>query len=226
MNDKKKLLPAIGALMLLAVLFFIWQGANRGDPPDPGLVIVTQAPTGKPDPTVSPVVTEGPDITEAPEETPTPEVTISPSPTEKVKPTKKGKKPTPTVTPEDDPSPTPEEDGSSVREDGEYSSKEEVAEYISRFGHLPGNYITKKDAEALGWRSSEGNLGEVAPGKSIGGDRFGNYEGQLPSKKGRKYYECDIDYDGGYRGSKRIIYSSDGLVFYTEDHYNTFEQLY
>ena len=38
--------------------------------------------------------------------------------------------------------------------------------------------------------------------------------------------ECDIDYDGGYRGPKRLIYSNDGLVFYTEDHYKTFEQLY
>ena len=113
-----------------------------------------------------------------------------------------------------------------VEEDGTYTSKEEVALYLHLFGHLPDNYITKNEAKDLGWVNSEGNLDEVAPGKSIGGDRFGNYEGQLPEKKGRKYFECDIDYEGGYRESKRIIFSNDGLVFYTEDHYNTFEQLY
>ena len=113
-----------------------------------------------------------------------------------------------------------------VSEDGSYTSKEEVAEYIHLYGHLPSNYITKKEAEALGWDNRAGNLWKVAPGKSIGGSRFGNYEGNLPDRKGRRYFECDIDYDGGYRGAKRIIYSSDGLVFYTEDHYETFEQLY
>jgi len=111
-------------------------------------------------------------------------------------------------------------------EDGYYTSKEDVALYIHTYGKLPGNYITKKDAEELGWESYKGNLWDVAPGKSIGGSYFGNYEGLLPSKKGRKYYECDIDYDGGRRGAKRIIYSNDGLVFYTGDHYKSFEQLY
>ena len=111
-----------------------------------------------------------------------------------------------------------------VTEDGEYTSKEEVAAYIHQFGRLPSNYITKKEAQKLGWQSSEGNLDIVAPGKSIGGDRFGNYEGKLPS--GKEYHECDIDYTGGYRGSKRIIYSDEGDVYYTEDQYNTFEQLY
>ena len=113
-----------------------------------------------------------------------------------------------------------------VEESGQYSSKEEVALYLHQFGHLPSNYLTKKEAEELGWVSSKGNLWKVAPGMSIGGSRFGNYEGHLPDKKSRKYYECDIDYDGGYRNEKRIIYSNDGLIFYTEDHYNSFEQLY
>ncbi len=114
----------------------------------------------------------------------------------------------------------------SVKEDGTYTSKDEVAAYIHQFGHLPSNYITKKEAKNLGWISSEGNLDEVAPGKSIGGDRFGNYEGQLPEANRRQYYECDIDFTGGRRNAKRIIYSNDGLIFYTEDHYSTFEQLY
>ena len=113
-----------------------------------------------------------------------------------------------------------------VTEDGTYTSKEDVAEYIHLFGHLPDNFITKNEAKDLGWVSSWGNLDDVAPGKSIGGDYFGNYEGQLPAKKGRKYYECDIDFTGGYRSEKRIIFSNDGLIFYTEDHYETFEQLY
>ncbi len=113
-----------------------------------------------------------------------------------------------------------------IKENGTYTSKEDVAEYLHIYGHLPSNYITKDEAKELGWVSSEGNLWEVAPGKSIGGDYFGNYEGLLPKKSGRKYYECDIDFDGSYRGAKRIIYSSDGLIYYTEDHYESFEQLY
>ena len=113
-----------------------------------------------------------------------------------------------------------------VEESGVYTSKEEVALYIHLYGHLPDNYITKREAEAVGWDSRAGNLWEVAPGMSIGGSRFGNYEGALPDKEGRKYYECDIDYEGGYRGAKRMIYSDDGLIFYTEDHYESFEELY
>lgn len=113
-----------------------------------------------------------------------------------------------------------------IQEDGIYTSKEEVAEYIYLYGHLPDNFITKKEAKALGWVSSEGNLAEVAPGKSIGGDYFGNFEGNLPEKKGREYHECDIDSDGGYRGAKRLVFSNDGLIYYTEDHYETFELLY
>ncbi len=113
-----------------------------------------------------------------------------------------------------------------IQKDGSYTSKDEVAAYIHLYGELPGNYITKNEARDLGWVSSKGNLDKVAPGKSIGGDKFGNYEKLLPTKKGRQYYECDIDYEGGTRNAKRIIYSNDGLIFYTEDHYNTFEQLY
>ena len=121
--------------------------------------------------------------------------------------------------------PSPSAAQSGVTEDGTYDSKAEVAEYIHTYGHLPSNYITKKEAESLGW--SGGSLRDVAPGKCIGGDRFGNYEGRLPAKKGRTYYECDIDtLNWKNRGSRRIIYSNDGLIFYTGDHYETFEQLY
>ena len=113
-----------------------------------------------------------------------------------------------------------------ISEDGSYTSAEEVSLYLYLYGHLPENYITKKEARELGWDSSKGNLWDVAPGMSIGGDYFGNYEGLLPEEEDRDYYECDIDYEGGYRNSKRIIYSDDGLIFYTEDHYESFEQLY
>lgn len=113
-----------------------------------------------------------------------------------------------------------------VTEDGEYLSKDDVAEYIHKFGKLPKNFLTKNDAKALGWDSSKGNLWVVAPGCAIGGDKFRNYEGQLPQKSGRIYYECDVNYDGGYRDAERIVFSNDGLIFYTADHYESFAELY
>lgn len=109
---------------------------------------------------------------------------------------------------------------------GSYTDKAQVALYLHLYGQLPSNYITKKEAEALGWDAGKGNLEDVAPGKSIGGSRFGNREELLPVEKGRNYYECDIEYGGGYRGAKRIVYSDDGLIYYTEDHYKSFELLY
>lgn len=120
----------------------------------------------------------------------------------------------------------PETSVNDITEEGFYTSKEEVALYLYTFGKLPGNYLTKREAEDLGWEASEGNLWEVTEKMSIGGDRFGNREGLLPSASGRKWYECDIDYAGGYRNEKRIVYSSDGLIYYTGDHYESFTQLY
>ena len=112
----------------------------------------------------------------------------------------------------------------SVSEDEEYTSKEEVALYIHLYEHLPDNYITKSEAKDLGWQSYEGNLWDVAPGKSIGGDRFGNYEGLLPDDT--KYKECDVNYTGGYRGAERLIFGENGCVYYTNDHYSSFTRLY
>ena len=109
-----------------------------------------------------------------------------------------------------------------VEEDGWYSNMEEVAVYLTLYEKLPGNFISKYDAENLGWDNRKGNLDKVAPGCSIGGNRFGNYEGLLPEAKGRKYTECDINYEGGYRNGERIVFSNDGLIFYTSDHYQTF----
>lgn len=117
-----------------------------------------------------------------------------------------------------------QEDGSAlISADGVYTSKEDVSLYIDTYGCLPDNFITKAEARALGWEG--GGLEPYAPGKCIGGDYFGNYEGLLPED--RDYTECDIDTLGkDSRGAKRIVFSEDGLIYYTEDHYESFELLY
>lgn len=110
-------------------------------------------------------------------------------------------------------------------EGGEYTSAEDVALYLHLYAHLPQNFITKKDARALGWNG--GGLDDYADGKCIGGDRFGNYEGLLPDAPGREYHECDIDtLHAASRGAKRIVYSNGGLIYYTENHYESFILLY
>ena len=118
------------------------------------------------------------------------------------------------------------ERGPTIEEDGWYTTKEEVALYIHTYGRLPGNFISKTKARNRGWNASAGNLDKVCPGMSIGGSRFYNDDGILPDKKGRYWTECNINYRGGRRGADRIVFSNDGLVFYTGDHYRTFEQLY
>ena len=119
-----------------------------------------------------------------------------------------------------------DEGNGSVNEDGWYTSKDEVALYIHLYDHLPDNYVTKDEAEAAGW--SGGNVERwTGEGTAIGGSRFGNREGLLPKEKGRTYTECDIDTPGSNsRGAQRIVFSNDGLIYYTDDHYETFELLY
>ena len=100
---------------------------------------------------------------------------------------------------------------------------EDGADYwLYHYGKLPDNYISKEEAKALGWKPILGNLDEVAPSKMIGGSVYGNRDGKLPSAPGRIWYECDIDYQGGYRNNARLIYSNDGLIFKTDDHYTSF----
>ncbi|MEE3351730.1 MAG: ribonuclease domain-containing protein [Saccharofermentanaceae bacterium] len=112
-----------------------------------------------------------------------------------------------------------------IDEDGTYTSKDDVALYIHTYGHLPKNFVTKSEARAKGWEG--GSLEDYFPGCSIGGDKFGNREGALPKKNGRTYTECDIDTKGKKsRGAKRIVFSNDGLIYYTDDHYETFTLLY
>ena len=109
--------------------------------------------------------------------------------------------------------------------DGVYTTKEDVALYIYTYGELPVNFMTKKESRALGWEG--GGLDRYADGMCIGGDRFGNYEGILPDAKGRTWTECDIDtLHAKSRGAKRIVFSNDGLIYYTDDHYESFELLY
>ena len=119
----------------------------------------------------------------------------------------------------------PAEEEPAIAEDGFYTTREDVALYIYTYGHLPENFITKKEAESLGW--SGGGLDDYAFGCCIGGNRFGNYEGLLPEANGRTYTECDIDtMHASKRGAKRIVFSNDGLIYYTDDHYESFTLLY
>jgi len=100
-----------------------------------------------------------------------------------------------------------------------------VDAFVMYTGQLPANYVTKDEAKMLGWKSQKGNLDKVLPQKCIGGDIFYNGEGKLPQKYDRIWYEADIDYISGYRNDSRILYSNDGLIFVTYDHYKTFYEI-
>ena len=108
----------------------------------------------------------------------------------------------------------------------DYISDEEVALYLHAFEELPPNYITKNEAKELGWDGNGNHLWQLSYGYCIGGDKFGNREGILPKAKGRQYYECDVNFDDGKRGAERLVFSNDGLIYYTADHYNSFELIY
>lgn len=110
--------------------------------------------------------------------------------------------------------------------EGPIIDPQSIADYLFAHGELPENFLTKQEARKLGWDSYRNYVSDVAPGMSIGGDRFGNYEELLPVVKGRKYYEADCWYISGKRNAYRIIYSDDGHVWYTEDHYQTFTELF
>ena len=190
-----KLKKILPIVLLLLLVWFFL--------PDTGNSATAPAPTASPLQTVSPAQTPKPTAapTPAPTKAPTPAPTKAPAPTE-----------------------APAEEAA-LDENGSYSTKEDVALYIHTYGHLPPNFMTKKEAEAAGW--SGGSLDRVVPGMCIGGDRFGNYEGLLPKAKGRQWTECDINTLGAKsRGPERIVFSNDGLVYYTPDHYESFELLY
>lgn len=208
--NTKKLISTMVVFVLLVIIALLMQ--KFMDAPAPGtdeentttLGIITPTEDASPvtnTPTEADTQTpsEAPSPTEAPTATPTEAPTATPTPTEAPKP--------------------------AIDKDGWYYSKDEVALYIYTYQCLPSNYITKKEAENLGWTG--GSVQKYKKGAAIGGSSFGNFEGILPTKKGRKYYECDIDTNGASsRGAKRIIYSNDGLIYYTDDHYETFTLLY
>ncbi len=228
----KRIITRSAALLLCLLMIFTAAAcAKRYEPAKPeteytGLEIITASPetTGaettaavpetEPD-TASPPDTEEPETT-SPEttnpETTKPETTVP----ETTKP--ETTKPETTV---------PETEAPKIDENGTYTSKDDVALYIHTYGKLPKNFITKAKAQAAGWDG--GGLDSVKSlyGKCIGGDTFGNYEKHLPTKSGRKYYECDIDtLHAKARGVKRIVFSNDGLIYYTDDHYQSFTRLY
>ncbi len=109
-------------------------------------------------------------------------------------------------------------------EGNSYYDLENVVLYLYLYEELPDNYITKSEARDLGWEG--GSVEKYKKGAAIGGDRFGNREGLLPKEEGRTYTECDLDTNGEEsRGAKRLVFSSDGLYYYTEDHYESFDEV-
>ena len=220
-NENRR--PRLRALLALLAVFALLLGAGFGDGPawvrraaraEGGAV--TQAMPGdarlsagrrKTTPTPKPKKTPKPTSARNENPTPSPTPTASPAPLE-----------IDLLADSWDVTPSPVPQGPIIE-------PQAIADWL--FSHdftLPDNFITKKEAQALGW--SGGDLSRYAPGKSIGGDYFGNYENRLPRAKGRRYTECDCNYTGGRRGEERVIFSNDGLVFYTADHYNTFTQLF
>ena len=132
----------------------------------------------------------------------------------------------PEEAPQDEAAPADEvsETADTVGEHTYYYDVDHVVLYLDTYGHLPENYITKDEARALGWEG--GSVEVYQEGAAIGGDRFGNREGLLPEQTGRSYTECDINTDGAdSRGAERLIFSNDGLYFYTSDHYASFTEL-
>ena len=226
---------ALRTAILLLMLTLLLSGCRRKKPqgsPAPSSQTTQQTLTLLPDdqpaltetePAETPAQEPEAEPTDAPAQEPETEPAEAPAQEPEVEPAA-----APSQEPEAEPAaqePEPDAASFAIDEDGTYNSKDDVALYLYTYHHLPDNYITKKEAKALGWTG--GSVEVYAPGKSIGGDYFGNYEGQLPKKKGREYRECDIDTLGWKdRGSRRIIYSNDGLIYYTHNHYKTFTLLY
>ncbi len=197
MNKLRRYFPLV--ILLLVLAFFLFPSQNSAVAPsaDPSAAVSSD--------TLS-LATSSPNASSRP--------TAAPS-------TPKAETPTASA-PSSDAAPEEEQ---LLPEDGSYTTKEDVSLYLVQYGHLPSNFITKKEAQKAGW--SGGSLEKILPGKCIGGDRFGNYEGLLPAAKGRTWTECDINTLGAKsRGPERIVFSNDGLIYYTGDHYDSFTQLY
>lgn len=199
----QKLLLGLVLLAVVAVIvFFFPELLPTGD--DVFTTVPSDSTAASPTTPASTTKAAPPDTTESPETTKVSETTKATETTKAAEVT------------------TAPETERKLDRNGSYTSRDDVALYIHQYGKLPGNFITKAEAQKLGW--SGGSLEKYAPGKSIGGDRFGNYEGTLPEGD---YHECDIDTLGAdRRGAKRLVYSDDGRIYYTEDHYESFTLLY
>ena len=201
----QKLLLGLVLLAVVAVIvFFFPELLPTGD--DVFTTVPSDSTAASPTTPASTTKAAPPDTTESPETTKVSETTKATETTKAAEVT------------------TAPETERKLDRNGSYTSRDDVALYIHQYGKLPGNFITKAEAQKLGW--SGGSLEKYAPGKSIGGDRFGNYEGKLTKKNGRNWKECDIDYVKGNRNAKRIVFSNDGLIYYTGDHYKSFSKLY
>ena len=217
----KKRLVALLALLMLLSLCACTAGGGSGAAPEEPAASQSEAPLQILDP-----VEQTPTETEAPDAGDTGEITYSSSTaaddagiTVTDSDTETGYSYTPDTEYTSDTASTDLEEG------GVYTAAADVALYIHTYNHLPDNFITKQEARDLGWTG--GSLEPYAPGMCIGGDYFGNYEGLLPKQKGRTYTECDINTLGARsRGAERIIFSNDGLIYYTDDHYESFTLLY
>lgn len=209
----KRILLGIAAVLLIAALYFLFPNLFRNDTDIPDVSSSSLSSTAADISTSY----DTPESTSALPESSVAETTSKPALETTAKPSAEttAKAPAETTAPAEQ----------KLDKNGTYTSKEDVALYIHQYGELPKNFITKAEAQKLGWTG--GSLEKYAPGKCIGGDNFGNYEGLLPKKSGRKYTECDIDTLGASsRGAKRIVFSNDGLIYYTDDHYATFTLLY
>ncbi|MGN1340381.1 MAG: ribonuclease domain-containing protein [Oscillospiraceae bacterium] len=235
----KKLLSVLLAALMVFTLCACSNDANKTDPITPANdtsvsseiplpdEVITSEPSLTPEQPNAPPTAEQPAPTEGSPDAATTELPTADVPAATTAATEPAPQETTAATTVKAPETTPatEPVTAGIDENGSYTSRDDVALYIHTFGHLPGNFITKKEAQALGW--SGGSLEPYAPGKCIGGSHFGNYEGLLPERSGRSYTECDIDTLGrDSRGAKRIVFSNDGLIYYTDDHYESFTLLY